>query len=163
MKWGVRKDRGGTSANSRETIVTKTKSGAEITLDRTRTPAFAKFLAKLSPKIQKTLENSKSFKISVDGKMVGELDLYKESPDSLNIVWVSVSRANEGKGYGTAVTKAAIDYAKRTKCKQVTLEVPGESPNARHIYEKLGFRDTGEALGDEDDVWGGLTKMRLAL
>lgn len=35
-------------------------------------------------------------------------------------------------------------------------------PHAKHIYEKLGFKETGEAmLGDEDDVWGGLTKMKL--
>lgn len=48
-------------------------------------------------------------------------------------------------------------------CKQVTLEVPGVSPNARHIYEKLGFKSTGEVIGDDDDICGGLTKMRLEL
>lgn len=46
--------------------------------------------------------------------------------------------------------------------KYITLEVPTISPNARHIYEKIGFKATG-TLGSEDDVWGGLTKMRLDL
>jgi ribosomal protein S18 acetylase RimI-like enzyme len=91
------------------------------------------------------------------------MDVYKESPDSLNIVWVGVSEKHEGHGYGTAAMKGAIQYAKQTGCRQVTLEVPGNSPNARHIYEKLGFKDTGETLGDTDDIWGGLTKMRLDL
>ena len=44
----------------------------------------------------------------------------------------------------------------------MTLEVPGNSPDARHIYEKIGFV-AGEQISDEDDIWGGLTKMRLDL
>ena len=58
----------------------------------------------------------------------------------------------------------AINDARQQGLKYFTLEVPTNSPNARHIYEKLGFEDTGEPmLGDSDDVWGGLTKMRLKL
>ena len=45
---------------------------------------------------------------------------------------------------------------------QVTLEVPGTSPNARHIYEKLVF-EAVEVISDEDDAWGGLTRMKLKL
>lgn len=59
--------------------------------------------------------------------------------------------------------KAVAKYAKSTGCKQVTLEVPGISPNARHIYEKIGFKPTGETLGERGDMWDGLTKMRLDL
>jgi ribosomal protein S18 acetylase RimI-like enzyme len=144
-------------------IRSKTSKGAEIMLDHNHTPAFTKFLARRSDKLRETLKNSKSFKITANGKVVGEMDVYKESPDSLNIVWVGVSEKHEGHGYGTAAMKGAIQYAKQTGCRQVTLEVPGNSPNARHIYEKLGFKDTGETLGDTDDIWGGLTKMRLDL
>ena len=45
--------------------------------------------------------------------------------------------------------------------KKLTLEVPGNSPDARHIYEKNGFKVTHEATKaeSEDDVWGGLTNM----
>lgn len=144
-------------------IASRTSRGSEIILDHKHTPAFTKFLARHSEKVRETLRNSKSLKITSDGNVVGEMDLYKESPDSLNVMWVTISKKHEGRGYGTAAMKGAIEYAKQTGCRQVTLEVPGNSPNARHIYEKLGFKSTGETLGDVDDVWGGLTKMRLDL
>lgn len=144
-------------------VKSKTSKGSEVLLDHNHTPAFTKFLAKRSEKLRNTLERSKSFKIKAGGEIVGEMDLYKEAPDSLNVVWVGVNKKYEGHGYGTAAMKGAIEYAKQTGCRQVTLEVPGVSPNARHIYEKLGFKDTGEVLGDSDDAWGGLTKMRLEL
>ena len=144
-------------------INSKTSKGAEVMLDHNHTPAFTRFLARHNKKVRDLLTNSKSFKITANGEIVGEMDLYKESPDSLNVVWVGVSKKHEGHGYGTAAMKGAIQYAKQTGCKQVTLEVPGVSPNARHMYEKLGFKSTGEILGDSDDAWGGLTKMRLDL
>lgn len=34
--------------------------------------------------------------------------------------------------------------------------------NARHIYEKQGFV-AGKQISSEDDVWGGLTKMKKKL
>ena len=144
-------------------IKSKTSKGSNVVLDHNHTPAFTKFLARHSEKLRSTLANSKSFKLTANGKVVGEMDLYKESPDSLNVVWVGVSPKHEGKGYGTAAMKGVIEYAKQTGCRQVTLEVPGNSPNSRHIYEKLGFKDTGEKIGDDNDIWGGLTKMRLDL
>ena len=58
--------------------------------------------------------------------------------------------------------RTVIDDAKKQGMRHITLEVPTISPNARHIYEKLGFKETGK-LGSEDDVWGGLTKMQLEL
>lgn len=45
--------------------------------------------------------------------------------------------------------------------KQLTLEVPTNSPDARHIYEKQGFV-AGKRISD-DDVWGGLTEMKRKL
>lgn len=115
---------------------------------------------KLSERVDKSLLCT----VKRNGKDIGDLELYQESPDSINVVWLMIEKGNEGHGFGTAAMKATIKYAKETSCKQVTLEVPGNSPNARHIYEKLGFKDTGESiLGDEDDYWGGLTRMRLDL
>ena len=179
MKWGVRryqnKDGSLTPAGKKRQEVdriveerdniklrSKTSKGSEVLLDHNHTPAFAKFLARHSDKVRETLKKSKSFKIKVGEEIVGEMDLYKESPDSLNVVWVSVNSSNEGRGYGTAAMKGAINYARQTGCKQVTLEVPGNSPNARHIYEKLGFKEVG-AVSSDDDAWGGLTAMRLDL
>lgn len=167
MKWGVRKDdtaRPVTKSRT-EPITVKLKSGETLTLDGTRTPLMAKFLAKLSPSIRERVNNSYSFKIKdPEGKPIGEMSLFKESPTSLNVVWVGVDDAHRGKGFATAAMKAAIDQARSMKLDTVTLEVPGHSPDARHIYERLGFKETKTVTeADDDYVWGGLTAMTLDL
>ena len=165
MKWGVRKDRkkSGKTQTSNDIIAVKTKTGQQLVVSKSPTPAFTKFISKLSPSVRDNVERSSICKIKSGGKTVGDLHLYKESPDSINVVWVSISKRNEGQGYGSAVMKGVVDYAKKQGLKRVTLEVPETSPNARHIYEKLGFKATGETLGSSDDVWGGLAKMQLDL
>lgn len=154
MKWGIRKERDQSNR-------IRLKNGDVLLLNERPTPGFAKFLSRINPKVKETLENSRSFKIEREGKVIGELDLYKESPTSLNLVWVNVYAGNEGRGYGTAVTKAVIDYGRSTGMKQITLEVPGISKNAQHIYESQGFK-LEESISS-NDMWGGLTKMRLKL
>lgn len=154
MKWGVRKDR----------LKMTTKSGDTITLSEHPDTRLASFLAKHSKKVAQELDKTAIYDIrSPDNKKVGDLILYKEKPDSININWVSTTKSVRGRGYGTATVKAAIQIAKDTKAKQVTLEVPGDSPDARHIYEKLGFKEVRTISNDPDDAWGGLTSMRLNL
>lgn len=144
-------------------IVAKTKNGETLSITEDKTPAFAKLIAKHFPKIRNELERSKNCTIrDRNGKRVGELQLYKETPDSLNIVWLGVDEGNRGKGYAQSVMKAAEKFARDNNLKQLTLEVPGISPDARHIYEKQGFV-AGEKISDDDDAWGGLTKMRKKL
>ena len=160
MKWGVRK---GLTKERTESRVTETANGSKLTLSGDRTPAMGKFLARMSPKIQKEVNNTSSFKLeNSSGDKVGEMLLYKESKSALNVVWVDVNSKHQGKGYATAAMKAAVQFAESEKLSKVTLEVPGSSPDARHIYEKLGFKDKG-SISEKDDVWGGLTKMELDL
>ena len=90
------------------------------------------------------------------------MQLYRENPKSINVVWVSVDSKHEGNGYATTVMKAVVDHAKKQNLDTVTLEVPGISPNARHIYESIGFKAKGK-ISDDDDSWGGLTAMELNL
>ena len=154
MKWGIRKDR----------LSAKTKSGDTIHLKEHPSSRMAQFLAKHSSRIAAEQAKTANFDIfDNNGKNVGDLQLYKEAKDSLNIVWLSTKESVRGRGYGTAVMKAAINIARDTGCKQVTLEVPGNSPDARHIYEKLGFKEVASPDRDVNDVWGGLTNMRLDL
>lgn len=140
----------------------KSKVVPKVTFEKRPTPAFAKFLSKVFPGIKDNIERDSQFSIVVDGKKVGDCEIFKESKTSLNVVWVGVDQSERGKGYATATMKGIINYAKQNKCKQITLEVPGNSPDARHIYEKLGFKVT-QRVSDEEDVWGGLTGMKLRL
>ena len=145
-------------------IKSKTSKGVEVILDSNHIPAFTKFLSKYNKKVYEQVKRDRSLKVKAKGEIVGECEIYKESKDSLNVVWVGIHNDQRGHGYGQAAMKAAIQYAKQTNCKQVTLEVPGISPDARHIYEKLGFKVVGTLTTPEDDpYWGGLTKMRLDL
>ena len=143
-------------------IKIKTKNGDALTISEEKTPKLAALIAKHSPRVREELERSKVCTITdKNGKRVGDLEVYKESKDSMNVVWVGIDDAHRGKGYATAVMKTASKFAKENGCKQITLEVPGDSPDARHIYEKQGFV-AGEQLSS-DDVWGGLTKMTKKL
>ena len=164
MKWGVRKKREtkGRSKSSKDRTIT-TKHGTEISFSKDKTPALTKLIAKMSPKVRELLENSENMTIKgPDGKTVGQMQLYKERKDSLNVVWVGVKNKERGKGYASAAMRGAVQFAKENNMKQVTLEVPGNSPDALHIYEKMGFRK-GKVISDDDGVWGGLTEMKLDL
>lgn len=170
MKWGVRKARETKGRNKSSTNATEskdrtvtTKQGTKISFTKDKTPALAKLIAKMSPKVRTLLENSENMTIKgPDGKTVGEMQLYKEGKDSLNVVWVGVRNKERGKGYASAAMQGAVQFAKENNMKQVTLEVPGNSPDALHIYEKMGFKK-GKSISDDDDVWGGLTEMKLDL
>lgn len=153
MKWGVRK----------ETYTQKTSRGESITFHMRPQGLIATLLSKMSKRVRDNLDFYADFDMKNEkGKKIGNLACCKETKDSLNIVWLSTNAGYEGKGYGTVATKAAIAFAKDLNMKTVTLEVPGISPNARHIYEKLGFKSKG-LVTDEDDIWGGLTAMQLDL
>lgn len=173
MKWGVRKKRetngrnksSNKAANATETKTrtVTTKQGTEISFSKDKTPALTKLIAKMSPKVRELLENSENMTIKgPDGKTVGQMQLYKERKDSLNVVWVGVKNKERGKGYASAAMRGAVQFAMENNMKQVTLEVPGNSPDALHIYEKMGFKK-GKSISDDDDVWGGLTEMKLDL
>lgn len=161
MKWGIRKKRydyQDKRFHAEKTLV-KTKNGETLSLTEDKTPALTQLIAKHSPKIRRELERSKSCTIrDKNGKRVGDLQVYKESKDSLNVVWVGIDNKNRGRGYASAVMKGVTKFAKENGLSKITLEVPGNSPDARHIYEKEGFV-AGESISDDDDVWGGLTRM----
>ena len=166
QKWGVRKYQnkdGSLTAEGRKRYadsIADTKKG--VVLRKQPTPLISKVVGKLSKSAQKNAARSDFLNITVGGKKVGDLQLFKEDPKSLNVVWVSIDTKYEGNGYGQTVMRAVVDHAKKQKLDRVTLEVPGISPNARHIYESIGFK-AKELISDEDDAWGGLTAMELDL
>lgn len=148
---------------SQERSVLKTLNGEKTILHENKKSVTAKFLAKCIPSIRKNIEDYKDYTISdkLDNKL-GTISTNKDSDVSLNIVWLSIKNKHRGNGYAQDVMKSIIDNAKAEGFKEITLEVPGTSPDARHIYEKMGFKET-KMISDEDDVWGGLTGMVLKL
>ena len=101
------------------------------------------------------------FDIKKDGKHIGEIEIAQVDLNTINATWLGIRDKERGNGHATAVLMTTISECKKRGYKTMTLEVPGDSPDARHIYEKLGFK-AGEQIS-EDDVWGGLTSMSLDL
>jgi N-acetylglutamate synthase-like GNAT family acetyltransferase/2'-5' RNA ligase len=168
MKWGVHKKSPDSKPQIKQRTESlgdvKTSSGKVLTISGDKTPALAKFIARMSPAFRKKVEDSQNFTLkNSKGETVGEMSLKKESPTSMNVVWVGVNEDQRGKGYASAAMKAAVANAKKQGLSTVTLEVPGKSPDARHIYEKMGFKEDPSKSEPWDPVWGGLTAMELNL
>lgn len=123
--------------------------------------SFINLLDKIGP-IRRYHEKNPVYGIYLNDVEIGDLTLSQVSDNELNIVWIGIYDKFSGNGYAQLVMKAIINYAKSNGFKYITLEVPGKSPNARHIYEKLGFKVV-RTPKSTDDVWGGLTDMRLDL
>ena len=147
--------------DEKQILTAKGRDGKELTLEQVDRSIIAKGLGKISKKIYEDQMNDKFFDIKVDGKHIGDLEITQVSPTEINGVWLGVNDKYRGNGYATACLMTALHECKEQGYKTFTLEVPGNSPDARHIYEKLGFIP-GEQL-TEDDVWGGLTAMELDL
>ena len=153
MKWGVRKEK------PKADYLARTKNGESIELRKSGYGLLAKGLARVSPKIAEEQRKTKIYNAYVNGKKIGDITLYKESNTSVNVVWLGVKSNQRGKGYAQAILESSSKRVKAAGFKQMTLEVPGSSPDARHIYEKQGFV-AGKRISDENDIWGGLTKMK---
>lgn len=167
MKWGVRKKRQTSTKNKRPRqrliLESKTKNGAKILGVQAKGNRIANFLARHNVNLQKQIEATKNLELyDANSKKIGNLQLFHESPTSLNVTWLGINERDRGKGYAQAAMHMAEDYARKSGMKQLTLEVPGISPEARHIYEKQGFKAVG-SISDKDDIWGGLTAMKKQL
>lgn len=68
------------------------------------------------------------------------------------IIWrIMFPEENEGKGYGTEAIKLVVHLAKESKkYDYMILDCAPDNKRARHIYEKIGFRDTGEVENGEN-------------
>lgn len=167
MKWGVRKKHRASdkSRKPKERLVlqSKTKNGKLVKGIQVKENKISNFLAKYNINLQKQIDATKNLELYDEkSNKIGDLQLFHESPTSLNITWLGINERSRGKGYAQAAMNMAENYARKSGLKQLTLEVPGISPDARHIYEKQGFKVVG-SISDEDDVWGGLTAMKKQL
>ncbi|WNM72396.1 acetyltransferase [Gordonia phage Mossy] len=179
MKWGVRKSSSSDSSGSPDLSTRKgrltalkaremrnvsvtTKNGETLSLEENKNGKLANRIASLSDKRYAASLNYSDFTIKANGKTIGDASFNKVSDDELNLVWLGVNSSQRGNGYGSAVFDAAVKMGKESGVKKLTLEVPGNAPDARHIYEKRGFKVVKEpSKEDLNDSWGGLTHMAL--
>lgn len=109
-----------------------------------------------------TKRNTISYTMREGKKKVGVGYVDDFDNGETNINWVSVKKKYRGKGYAQKAMREIIKDAEMRGRSFVSLEVPTTSPDALHIYEKIGFKKV-ESITSSDDVWGGLTSMKLDL
>lgn len=153
MRWGVRKQRppkdDELSRLKEKPVVRTMKNGDQITLTAGPPNALIRTIGALLPSARKKIENGAFLSIhNKDGKKIGSASFWNEDEDSMHLALIKIEKSERGKGYATEMLKGAQEYGQRTGKKQMTLQVPFDSPDARHIYEKMGFKVTKEA-GDD--------------
>ena len=128
----------------------------EITLEKSGFGVIARVLRNFKS-IRRRQDKQLNYDIRLGNKKIGYLQIYETIPNSeINIMWFGISKGYEENHYATKAMKSILEWAKKNGFKKVTLEVPGSSPNARHIYDKLGFKVVKE---EESEFWDGLTYM----
>ena len=126
---------------------------------------FAKILAKFLPGVRNTLDTAFSYDIKdKSGNTIGYMELERFPNDVLYGSWISINDEQQGRGYGQSAMRMVLNEARKNGFKKMTIEVPGISPDARHIYEKNGFVLSKDQYDlDPEDIWGGLTRMEQEL
>lgn len=171
MKWGVRKADAPAKSNpitglGPDSVTRKTRSGEELTLTKKPPIALAQLIARHSEKYRNSANKNAFLEIKdSSGKKVGECSLTRVSKDEINLVWLGINKKERGKGYASAVMEAGVEFGRQSGAKRLTLEVPGHSPDAAHIYQKLGFKFVNNPKpfhnDPNDTFWGGLYNMEL--
>lgn len=76
---------------------------------------------------------------------------WPEEPHRWGVARIMIDKHHQGKGYGKAAMQAVIDLVRERDPLAIGLKlayVPGNEV-ARSMYRSLGFRETGEYMGDE--------------
>lgn len=174
MHWGVRKE-DSSSGSGKSTALNQNKepqlmltkkfsSGDSVSIYKDPDSSLVRLLSRHFPNYAEDASKLANFTFrDKDGTKVGDATFARESPDSLYLIWVGIKRNHRGKGYASAGLKGVIEYAKKENIKTLRLEVPGNAPDAQHIYTKMGFKQDGATSGNKKDVWGGLSDMKLHL
>jgi RimJ/RimL family protein N-acetyltransferase len=93
------------------------------------------------------LENDKVFMLvaEVDGKVVANSELGRKSGFSEHVggIGIGIRDGYRDVGVGTEMLRILIAQAKRWNLKILELGVFATNDRARHVYRKIGFKETG--------------------
>lgn len=90
------------------------------------------------------------FVIYNDDSPVGFMMLDEDIDERCLVIWrIMFPPQHQNKGYGTQAIKEIIHMARNSgKYDFITLDYVPENQIAKHVYEKLGFKPTGEIFDD---------------
>ena len=92
------------------------------------------------------------FAIYDDDNPVGFMMLDEDLEERCLIIWrIMFPEKNTGKGYGTEAVELIVRLARESgKYDFMILDCAPENYRARHVYEKVGFKATGEIEHGEE-------------
>ena len=73
----------------------------------------------------------------------------------INIHDLAVHESYRGRGVGSQLIDAVVEFANSLECCAITLEVRADNP-ARRLYSRKGFRTLGEPLAPDTNLFGKL-------
>lgn len=80
------------SLDEQTRFAVKSRNGDQLLVEQERHNGFQKLLAKGSKAINASMLNTKIMNISHDGKRIGDVQLFQESKDSVNGVWLGINK-----------------------------------------------------------------------
>jgi ribosomal protein S18 acetylase RimI-like enzyme len=89
--------------------------------------------------------------IKVDGAAVGMIQVFEE-PDAFEVGEVQILPQRQNEGIGSRILKQIMELA-RTNRKAVKLSTGLKNDRAFRLYERLGFRQTGQTESHNLMVW----------
>lgn len=92
------------------------------------------------------LEKKILFTFEKDGQDVGMFKLIPLTYRSSHIAYlggVAIHPDFSGKGYGSQMMQAIVDYGETLGLKRIELSVAAINKRAAHLYEKVGFQQEG--------------------
>ena len=87
----------------------------------------------------------------------------KPLSDEVYIAVLVVDASIRGKGIGSLLMQAAFEIAQQNQCTAVVLDVSNTNPDARRLYERLGFKLVRTIEFKYLPKWIGTTIMRKEL
>ena len=109
--------------------------------------------------VDEDLRNGQLFVVRAEGKIVGMITLNRHcDPDYQNGDWrytgpdfmvvhrLIVSPAVQGQGVGAQLMRMAEALLKEQGVQSIRLDAFTQNPHSLRLYEKLGYRITGEAV-----------------
>jgi diamine N-acetyltransferase len=75
---------------------------------------------------------------------------YCEKENIYEISSIMIDRKYQGHGYGSEAVKTVLDEMKKIEgCREIYLSTDPNNERGIHIYEKMGFVNTGRIVDDE--------------
>lgn len=102
--------------------------------------------------VQSVYENGWVIKaIEHEGELIGfTMFGFDEEEDFYELCRIMIAKEHQNKGYGTEAIKMIIEeMKKRFGCKEIYLSTDPQNARGIHVYEKVGFRATGEIVDNE--------------